>query len=328
MSVMRSTAKPAFRGRTSTRVAAVLIASAALAAVAALAAACGGSAAPQPTTTVTVTSSAPASQSATPATSPSASPTAQGSPGAATTSLKVYFLRRIGGTQPEKGPFVAAAARIVPATPAPARAAVEALLAGPLATERAVGMSTTIPAGTALRGLSISGGVATVDLSGAFGAVGSTSSSAALAQVVFTLTQFPSVSKGVVIKVVGKAATVAGVAVTGPQQRSDYESVTPPIFVDGPAAFGVVAADTLHVTGTADVFEATFRAKLVGGGSTGTVAGPVTVTASSGSGTRGVFDFSLPLAKAGASGTLVVWDVSMKDGSALHTVRIPLAFTH
>ena len=328
MSAARSATRRRVARRTTARPAARLGAAGLLAvsafAVAAFAVACGGNAAPGPTATVTVTGSPTSSQSS----APSASPGSQGSPGTATTSLKVYFLRRIGGTQPQKGPFIAAAARVVPATAAPARAAMGALLAGPVSRETAIGMSTAIPSGTTVRGLTISRGIATVDLSGTFASAGSTSSSSALAQVVYTLTQFPSVTKGVVIRVVGKTMTVAGVALTRPQQRSDYESVTPPIFVDSPAAFGVVAGGTLRVTGTADVFEATFRAVLEGSGSPRTVAGPVTVTASSGSGTRGVFDFSLPLAKAGASGTLVVWDVSMKDGSALHAVSVPLTFAH
>ncbi len=220
----------------------------------------------------------------------------------------------------------------MPATLAPARAAMESLLAGPLPREKAIGMSTAIPAGTMLRGLTISGGVATVDLSSAFESGGGTlSMTGRLAQVVYILTQFPSVSRGVVFKVDGKNVTVfggEGITLSHPQRRTDYESVTPPIFVDSPAAFSVVAGSALGATGTADVFEATFRAKLVGPGSSGPAAGPITVTATSGSGTRGNFTFDLSLAGIGASGNLVVWDASAKDGSALHTVRIPLTFTH
>ena len=81
-----------------------------------------------------------------------------------------------------------------------------ALLGGPTARERGIGMSTDIPAGTALRGVAIAGGVATVDLSSAFAASGTTPSmTARLAQVVYTLTQFPSVGKGVLFKVDGAA---------------------------------------------------------------------------------------------------------------------------
>ena len=280
--------------------------------------ACGGNAAPAPTVTVTVGGS--------PSASPVATPTASPSPSAATTlSLKVYLLRPIGGSQPARGPFLAAAARVVPATPAPAAAAMRLLLAGPIARERAIGMSTAIPAGTTLRGLTISGGVATVDLSGTFATGGGTlSTTGRLAQVVYTLTQFPSVSAGVVFRIDGKVVTVFGgqaMALSHPQKRSDYPSLTPPIFVDTPAAFAVVKG-TLRVSGTADVFEATFRARLVRGSAQRTM----TVTATSGSGTRGTFSFAMRAPGTTPTGSLVVWDPSAEDGSPLHTVTIPLTF--
>ena len=103
-----------------------------------------------------------------------------------------------------------------------------------------------------------------------------------------------------------------------PQRRADYEAVTPPIFVESPAPFDAVTG-TVRVSGTADVFEATFRARLV----VGTVARTLTVTASSGSGTRGVFAFAVKLPGTGAA-SLVVWDASAENGAALHTVTIPL----
>lgn len=302
---------------------------AALVAAAGLAA-CGGNATPQPTATVTVT--APASASASVSASPAPTPSAT-----AVSTVSIYFLRPIGGTQPDHGPFIATAHRTVPATKAVATAAMNALLAGPTAPEKGIRMSTVIPAGTTLRGLTIAHGVATVDLSGAFESGGGTlSMTGRLAQVVYTLTQFSSVSKGVVFEVDGKHVTVfggEGIMLSHPQQRSDYESVTPPIFVESPAPFDAIDG-TLRSSGTADVFEATFRAKLVGApasgasGASGVIAGPITVTASSGSGTRGSFTFGLSPAGSGAAGKLVVWDASAKDGSALHTVTIPLTLTH
>ena len=150
-----------------------------------------------------------------------------------------------------------------------------------------------------------------------------------LAQVVYTLTQFPTVSKGVVFKLDGKVVTVfggEGIMLTHPQKRSDYESVTPPIFVDGPAAFGAVTGSTLKASGTADVFEATFRARLVD--AAGNKLAEKTVMATSGSGTRGTFNFTMPVSGSAVSGKLIVWDDSMKDGSPLHKVTIPLTFTH
>ena len=143
---------------------------------------------------------------------------------------------------------------------------------------------------------------------------------ARLAQVVYTLTQFPSV-QGVLFEVDGAALASfgsTGISFARPQRRTDYEAVTPPIFVESPAPFDTVTG-TVRVSGTADVFEATFRARLV----VGSVAKTITVTASSGSGTRGVFSFGLPLPGTGAT-KLVVWDASAENGDALHTVTIPL----
>jgi len=292
-----------------------LLAAAALVALAVALGACGGGATPQPTATVTVTPSGfPPVESPTPSPTPSST---------ATTSLTVYLLRPIGGAQPVHAPFVAAARRTVPQTTAVATAAMDALLAGPTAQDRTIGMSSGIPAGTTLRHLTIAGGVATVDLSSAFATAGSKSAmTARLAQVVYTLTRYPSVGKGVLFKIDGAAVTsfgTTGIDLTHPQVRADYESVTPPIFVDDPAPFDTVSG-TLRVSGTADVFEATFRARVIAGSFHRTL----TVMATSGSGTRGTFAFSVALPAGAASGKLTVWDASAENGAALHTVMIPL----
>jgi len=295
---------------------------AAAAALMVVGAACGSSGSPtQPTATVTVTAPpVTASPSATPSAAPSAS-------GTATTTLSVYFVRPIGGTQPAHGPFIAAAHRTLPTTTAPATAAMRALLAGPSGQERSIGMATVVPSGTRLLGLTISGGVATVDLSGAFSSGGgSLSMTGRLAQVVYTLTQFPAVRKGVVFKVDGKPVTVfggEGIMLTKPQKRSDYESLTPPIFIDSPAPFDSVTGPVTAM-GTANVFEATFQAKLVD--AAGKTISTKTVTATSGSGTRGTFSFTLPLTGSATANavSLLVWDASAENGSRLHTVSIPL----
>jgi spore germination protein GerM len=299
-----------------------LVALAVLLAAPELLIACGGTAAPHPTATVTVTAS------------PSASPTASPSPktipsGTASSSVSVYFLRPIDGSQPDHGPFIATAHRAVPATQAVATAAMNALLGGPTERERGIHMSTAIPAGTALRGLTIADGIATVDLSGAFQSGGDTlSTMGRLAQVVYTLTQFPTVSKGVVFEVDGKVVKAfggEGVTLSRPQRRSDYESVTPPIFVENPAPFDN-AVGKAYVYGTANVFEATFRAKLLD--AAGRTITTMTVTATSGSGTRGRFSFNVPIMTTATAGELLVWDPSAENGSALHTVAIPLTFRH
>lgn len=70
------------------------------------------------------------------------------------------------------------------------RGALEALLSGPVPEERARGLSTEIPRGTRLRGLTVKEGVAFVDLTEAIASGGgSTSMQARLWQIVYTATQ-------------------------------------------------------------------------------------------------------------------------------------------
>ena len=122
--------------------------------------------------------------------------------------------------------------RTVPYTKAVATAAMRELLAGPTAAEKTTwpAISTAIPAGTKLLGLTVSGGVAKVDLSGEFATGGGTFSvTARLAQVVYTLTQFPTVDSvefyldGVKVKTFSSE----GLILDGPQRSRDYEQLLP-----------------------------------------------------------------------------------------------------
>jgi sporulation and spore germination protein len=75
-----------------------------------------------------------------------------------------------------------------------ATAALEALLAGPTKNERASGLTTAIPGDSRLLGVTIANGVAHVDLTSDFeSAAGSRALQLRLAQVVYTVTQFPTV---------------------------------------------------------------------------------------------------------------------------------------
>jgi hypothetical protein len=75
-----------------------------------------------------------------------------------------------------------------------ATAALDALLAGPTRAERAAGLTTQVPPGTRLLGVSIAQGVAHIDVSSDFeSAAGSRAQQLRLAQVVYTATQFPTV---------------------------------------------------------------------------------------------------------------------------------------
>ncbi len=127
---------------------------------------------------------------------------------------------------------------------------------------------------------------------------------AALAQIVYSLTTFPTVKS-----VNGKA-------------RADVEAFVPAILVEHPGAHEAVMSP-LHVTGTANTFEATFNYRLED--ASGKLLAKDFVTATSGTGTRGTFDFSVPFTVDSAQeGTLVVFELSAENGSMIHERRIPL----
>ncbi|MFC7614544.1 GerMN domain-containing protein [Actinokineospora soli] len=177
---------------------------------------------PGPTTTPTAPATPPVTTTAVTTSAPS--PSAE--PGAVVAGA-VYFLR---------------GERVVPvrrelAGPGVAASAVRELLAGPSASERAAGMSSSVPDGTALRGVSLAGGTATVDLSGRYDDGGGTlSMTSRLAQVVFTLTQFSTVERvqfrvdGVPVREFGGE----GIVLDRPRTRADFEELTPEVLVDSP----------------------------------------------------------------------------------------------
>ncbi len=109
-------------------------------------------------------------------------------------------------------------------------AAVRALLAGPTLDERAAGIATAIPADTRLLGISIARGVATVDLTSEYqSGGGSLSMEVRLGQVVYTLTQFPTV-RGVLFELDGAPVNVfssEGIVLDHPVGRADYRDLRP-----------------------------------------------------------------------------------------------------
>ncbi|MFH0915606.1 MAG: GerMN domain-containing protein [bacterium] len=236
--------------------------------------------------------------------------------GADTMTVTVYYSRD------EK---MSAAARTLPKAQEVGAAAMKALLEGPSAEERTAGMFSAIPDGTTFLGLSIKDGVATVDLSREYASGGGSLSMAMrLAEVVFTLTQFPTVD-GVNFKLDGKPVDVfggEGIILDHPVNRTDYEELSPAILVESPT-LGDAVGSPLRVVGTANVFEAVFRINIVNWD--GLIIADEVVTATSGTGTRGTFDVTIPFTvdRAGL-GALIVFAQSPKDGSQIDVVEIPL----
>ncbi len=252
----------------------------------------------------------PVPSSPAPGQSPSASaPPASGE----TTIVRTYFY--LDGEPGSAG--LAALLRAVPRTAAVGAAAMHALLAGPDPDDSGERpLSTAIPEGSRLLGLTIEDGVATVDLSSEFeSGGGSMSILTRLSQVVFTLTQFPTV-ESVLFEIEGQPVTVfssEGIVLDGPVGRADYEDMLPAIFVDRPA-FGASIGNPARITGSANVFEASFMVTLLD--ADGATIAETHTMATCGTGCRGTFDLTLPYSVSEAGwGGLLVWAASAKDGS-------------
>jgi hypothetical protein len=227
---------------------------------------------------------------------------------AETTSLDVFFLR---------DGKVAPVYRAVPQTEAVATAALEALLSGPTAEEAGAGVETQIPQGTKLMDLDLTGGVATVDLSPEFDALRPPESmNPSLAQITYTLTQFPTVRR---VWVAVQGEPVGSQA--RPMTRRIFPDTTPLILIEHPA-LGETVTSPIPVSGTASVFEATLRIRLEG--PDGTNLWEETVTASEGAPGRGDFAVEIPFIEQGP-GKIVAFAPSAKNGEPQHTFEVEVA---
>jgi hypothetical protein len=209
-----------------------------------------------------------------------------------TTQVRVYWLRE-GKVWP--------ALREIADTEAVAWAALRELQEGPTEMETN-DLGFTSGVGADFLGVTISAGVADVK-----GLIDITQDG--LAQIVYTLTQFPGVD----------SVEIGSTQYT----RADFEDLTPAIMVESPLPFEEVESP-LRVTGTANTFEANFQYVLTD--TDGLIVDENFVTATSGTGTRGTFDFTtepytVPFDGVGA---LIVFESSAKDGSRINLVEIPL----
>ncbi len=183
------------------------------------------------------------------------------------------------------------------------------LLRGPTDDELELGFTTALPDDIELSEIVIDGAVAHVDLDTELPPEG-------LAQLVYTLTQFPTVRS---VDLEGAAYPVTGFT------RDDFEELTPAILVESPLSFDDVTSP-LRATGTANTFEANFQYELTD--TDGRIIAEHFVTATSGTGTRGTFEFTVPsTVKFDGVGELIVFESSAKDGSRINLVEIPLRMT-
>ncbi|MCM0678410.1 GerMN domain-containing protein [Micromonospora phytophila] len=182
------------------------------------------------------------------------------------------------------------------------------MAAGPTPAEAATGLTTLLPPGTEVT--RIADGVAT--LASTPGSGGTEPRRLAEAQVVWTLTQFPTVRR---------VRFGAGAPVT----RADYADLLPPIVVTGPTIGQRVTAP-LVVTGTADVFEATVTVRVLD--AAGRVVGTTFTTATCGTGCRGDYRVAVGYrTDRDQTGTVEVYEVSAADGTRTNVVAVPVTLS-
>jgi hypothetical protein len=201
----------------------------------------------------------------------------------------------------------------VPQSEAVARAALEALLAGPPA-----GYTTAVPGAAKLADVTIVGAAATAAFSAPLPALTRT----AEAQIVDTLTQFPTIQS---VAIAAGTAPVAlsdsvGEPLGRPATATDYTDLTAeaPIFVRTPARDSTVTSP-VTVSGTAVVFEASFLVEIHAGGK---LLSTQTIDASVGGPARGTWSTTLNLPPGPVQ--LLFFEPSAEDGSHLHTTEVDL----
>ncbi|HCT81607.1 MAG TPA: spore gernimation protein [Micromonosporaceae bacterium] len=247
-------------------------------------------------------STAPATQSPTPVTSPSSSPDVQDS---STITIQVWL------TQGDK---LYPTRRTRPHTFTTSRLALTELIAGPSTVEADAGVFNAIAVDTTFEIKGIAAGVATVNFPKSFYAGGRDAARLRQAQVVYTLTQFPTVSR------VGFQS--AGEPAGWPVGRSDYADLLPRIVVTSPV-IGQRISSPVTVSGTADVSESTVSVRILD--AAGNEIATRFTTATCGNGCRGDYSMTVPYQLCGErAGVVEVYEVSLEDGSRISVVGIPV----
>jgi hypothetical protein len=211
----------------------------------------------------------------------------------------------------------------IPATLSTGKAALEELIAG-VPEGAPKDALTVVPEDTELLGLTIEKGTARVDFSRDFEdtGMGATADGLQIPQVVYTLTQFPTV-KRVVFLIEGEQVEVIGghgIEIDGPQSRKDFESLLPPIVVFSPYP-GQELGVPFTMNGIANVFEATISYRVRD--DSGKVIDKGFTTATCGTGCYGTFSQVIDVDAEGPV-VLEVFESSAEDGRPLHVQRIPL----
>jgi germination protein M len=291
-----------------------------------LAAACGTDGGGATTTsTASSTTATPSTTTTMPATSSTSAPTTTSTAPVAEGIVVYFLLEELEADA--GGPFLVPVFRAIQAGSDMPMAALEALVDGPDdgETEGIPSISTAVPEGSSVLGVTVEEGLASVDLSDEFDdGGGSFSMFARLAQVVFTLTRIDGVDQ-VEFLIEGEPVTVfsgEGVELDGPQERSDYYDLLPPIFVDTPA-WGEPVDSPVAVSGLSNVFEAVSQVMLTD--DDGIPLFEDSVMATCGTGCWGEWQVDVPYeVDREQFGALIVWEFSAEDGSRINVREYPV----
>ncbi len=251
-----------------------------------------------------------------------------------TEQTAVYFFMESFDDDPlGPGPFLVPVARTIPQTITPATDSMTALLEGPTTSEgdSHPAISTQIRSGTDLGGVVIENGVATVSLDGDFAPAEGVPTIGAVGQVVYTLTQFPTVDE-VAIDIAGVPLDqIAGL--DAPYARDDFldADIVPTVFVDQPA-YGGPVDNPARIVGRTVAFEAQFRVTITDADGlilteTSVLAGGPQIITPDGAPWTSFdteIDYQVDTEQVGA---LIVSDTSAQDGSRIAVREYPVMLT-
>jgi len=226
----------------------------------------------------------------------------------------VYFSR---------GEHLAAAGRETPEGASALEPALRAVLSGPSAFERDdADLDSSVPEGSTLHRATITGSLATVDLSSEFETGGgSLSMRMRVAQIVYTATEIAGVER-VTITIDGES--VSGLGGEGVDveavDRSAFDDLLPPILVQRPVP-GQRIERELEVSGLANVFEGTVSIEVLD-------ADGEIVARGFGTGAMGEwrpYEATLTIpAEVEGEVTVRCYEESAENGSRLHVVEVPV----
>ncbi|KUG04008.1 hypothetical protein ASZ90_018597 [hydrocarbon metagenome] len=252
--------------------------------------------------------------------SPDPEPTPPEPPVVKTMDVAVYYLKNS-----ENDIYLVREVHQVEKSEGVARAALNELIVG---TPSTPGAYRVLPADTRILNIDVEQGLATVDFSGeVLGAnVGANGEGIGIASIVNTLTEFPTIQR---VQFTVDGQVDKGMDWWGhvglyeqPFSRNLSTVYEPVIWVTAPVADQTISSP-VKISGTARVFEATVSFHLKD--ADGNILAQGFTTASEGAPGRGDFEAELAFkSEAAGKGQLEIFEVSMKDGSEVHKVIIPV----